>query len=54
MQRLNKLQNKEIAYYRELTNIHKNKVIDERQRLINSEKRKLKEDDFENLSSFIS
>lgn len=46
MQRLNKLQNKEIAYYRELTNIHKNKVIDERQRLINSEKRKLKEDDF--------
>lgn len=54
MQRLNKLQNKEIAYYRELTNIHKSKVIDERQRLINSEKRKLKEDDFENLSSFIS
>jgi hypothetical protein len=42
MLKLNKLQNKEIAFYRELTNIHKNKIVEERQRLINSEKRKLK------------
>jgi hypothetical protein len=50
---LNKLQNKEIAYYREVVTIHKNKVLDERQRIINSEKRKLKEDDFENLGLFL-
>lgn len=53
MTRLNKLSNKDIAFYRELVNIQKNKVIEERQRIMNSEKRILKEEEFSKLKDFV-